>query len=584
MNIIGISAFYHDSACCLLQDGGLKAAVSEERFSRIKHDPGLPVESFRYCLREGGDLSPDQIDCVAYYESPLDKLSRQLWSVPQPMRDSDWAWLDPNRPQRAIREKLGYDGPIRFFDHHSSHAASAFFFSGYPHAAVLTVDGVGEWATTSYAAAAGSKIDIFEQVDFPHSLGLLYSALTSYLGFRVNAGEFKVMGLAAYGRPRFEGEIRELVDSGPDGQYRLDLNYFDFLEGRRMFSSKLCELLGAAAREPESEITQFHKDLASSLQAVLEEILLEKVDYLARRVASPHLCLAGGVALNCVANRRIRRQGPFKSLFVFPAAGDAGASVGAAALAHVELAGSLPARPLDHLFLGPEWRVEDIARILAMSEIPATNFQDREAELLEETVRRLERGRVVGWFQGRMEFGPRALGARSLLADPRTPGIHRRINRIKKREQFRPLAATVLRDFAADHFELSCDSPFMLETCRVRSDIDLSGITHVDGSSRPQTLDRVSHRRFGLLLESFRRRTGCPVLLNTSMNLRGEPIACSPADALRCLVQTRIDDLVLGDFLIERERMPRQLGELLLAEGAGQSDRGNGSGDLYSFV
>jgi carbamoyltransferase len=573
LNVVGISAFFHESACCLLQDGRLVAAAEEERFSRVKHDPRLPVSAFRWCLEAGG-IGITEIDAVAYYESPVRKLARQLWSG-VPLADAD-----PGRPERAIREGLGYEGPVLSFGHHASHAASAFLFSGFSEAAVLTVDGVGEWDTTTY----GRGLEVFERVEFPHSLGLLYSTITSYLGFEVNDGEYKVMGLAPYGRPRYADRIRTLVSSGPGGQFALDLRYFDFIRGSRMYSQALCDLFGAPPRPRESEVTGFHHDVAQSLQIVLEEILMEKVRWLHRETGSRHLCMAGGVALNCVANGRILREGPFKRLFVQPAAGDSGGCLGAAALAHRELTGERPSEPMRHAFQGPSWTVDEAGTILAATGLRHLDFRGRETELLEAVVDRLAAGKVVGWFHGRMELGPRALGARSLLADPRDPEMRDRLNHlVKKREAFRPFAPSILQARAREHLDLDHPSPFMLETCRVTSQLSLPAVTHVDGSARPQTVDPGTAPRYAALLEAFHRRTGCPVLVNTSFNVRGEPIVCSPVDALLCFASTGIDALVLEDFIIDREALPDNLPELL------QSWRRPRSGfavsrDLYTFV
>ena len=578
MNVVGISAFFHESACCLLQDGRLVAAAEEERFSRLKHDPRLPVSAFRWCLEAGG-IAITEVDAVAYYESPVRKLARQLWSG-VPLADAD-----PGRPERAIREGLGYEGKVLFCDHHASHAASAFFFSGFPEAAVFTVDGVGEWDTTVYWRGGGRGLEAFERVELPHSLGLLYSTITAYLGFAVNDGEYKVMGLAPYGRPRYADRIRALVSSGPGGQFVLDLRYFDFLRGSRMYSEALCELFGAPARARESEITGFHQDVARSLQVVLEEILLEKVRWLHGQTGAPHLCMAGGVALNCVANGRIVREGPFERLFVQPAAGDSGGCLGAAALAHLELTGERPHRePMRHAFLGPSWTSDEAESILSSTGLAFLDFRGREAELLEAVVDRLASARVVGWFHGPMEMGPRALGARSLLADPRDPGMRGRLNRlVKKREAFRPFAPSILLAHAREHLDLDHPSPFMLETCRVTSPLSLPAVTHVDGSARPQTVDPEVAPRYAALLKAFHRRTGCPVLVNTSFNVRGEPIVCSPVDALLCFGSTGIDSLVLEDCVIDREALPGNLPELL------QSWRRPRSGfavsrDLYTFV
>jgi carbamoyltransferase len=591
MNVVGLSAFFHESACCLLRDGQLVAAAEEERFSRVKHDPRLPVSAFRWCLRRGG-IGILDVDCIAYYESPAKKRERQLWAgVPE---GGPALPLDSGGPERAIREGLGFEGPILIFEHHLSHAASAFFFSGFPEAALLTVDGVGEWATTTYGKGDGSGVELFEEVRFPHSLGLLYSTLTAYLGFEVNDGEYKVMGLAPYGKPRYLEEIRRLVSSRPEGQssgqYQLDLQYFDFLRGRRMYSDALPQLFGQPPRQREAEITQFHQDVARSLQGVLEEILLEKARYLHQRTGLPDLCMAGGVALNVVANGRILREGPFKRLFVQPAAGDSGGCLGAAALAHARLTEQRPGGPLPDVYLGPSWPVDEIAGLIAATGIPAQDFREREADLLEAVVDRLADGKVVAWFHGALEFGPRALGARSLLADPRDPGMRDRLNRlVKKREAFRPFAPSVLQDHAAEHFDLDHPSPFMLETCQVTSPLDLPAITHVDGSARPQTVSPAAAPRYAALIEAFRRRTGCPMLVNTSFNVRGEPIVGSSVDALFSLGSSGIDALVLEDFLIDREAVPANWSELFpawreRARSGFARGRSAVSEDLYTFV
>lgn len=581
MNILGLSAFYHESACCLLRDGELVAAAEEERFSRVKHDPRLPVGAFRYCLEAGG-LSILDLDCVAYYESPEKKSARQLWSGHS---------ADSSAPERALRDGLGWDGPILFFDHHRSHAASAFYFSGFEEAAVLTVDGVGEWATTTYGTGRGATLELFEEVRFPHSLGLLYSTLTSYLGFPVNDGEYKVMGLAPYGAPRFVEEMRQLVRTEDNGQYRLDLRYFDFVRGKRMYSDELPRLFGQPPRKRESAITPFHQDVARSLQLALEEILLEKVRYLHERTGLSDLCMAGGVALNCVANGRILREGPFSRLFVQPAAGDSGGCVGAAALAHVQLTGKRPTRePLRHVYLGPSFDATHLTRLFSVTGLAPHDFRDREGDLLEAIVDRLTRGAVVGWFCGRMEFGPRALGGRSLLADPRDPTMRDRLNRlVKKREAFRPFAPSVLAAHAAECFALDHPSPFMLETCQVTSPLALPAITHIDGSARPQTVDPEVAPRFAALLEAFHRRTGCPLLVNTSFNVRGEPIVCTPVDALITMGISGIDCLVLEDFVIDRDQLPEHWAEILPAWQARQRsvfarDESAVPLDLYTFV
>jgi carbamoyltransferase len=557
MNIIGLSGYFHDSAACLMRDGELVAAVSEERLSRFKNDARLPVRAFRYCLEAGG-LDITDLDCVAYYELPKLKLERQLASRLGPEREPSLSWLDCNKPEREIREVLGAECPIRFYPHHMSHAAASFLFSGFEDAAILTVDGVGEWATCSYANGSGSEITLLDEVRYPHSLGLFYSTITSYLGFEVFEGEYKVMGLAPYGKPRFIDELERLIRVRDDGQIALSLEYFSFVRRDRMYTDALIALLGVPPREPETELLPVHVDLACSLQRRLEEVLLALASQLAARTGSKNLCLGGGVALNCVANGELLRRGTFERLFVQPAAGDAGSALGAAALAHVELTGKRHTHaPLRHVYLGPAYAADDIAYLLAKIEIEAQDFRGREPALLAAVVEQLATGKIVGWFDGRAEFGPRSLGARSILADPRGDEMRERINRVvKKREAFRPFAPSILESRAAEHLQLDHPSPFMLETCRVTSRLALPAITHVDGSCRPQTVSHETNPRFAALLEAFEARTDCPILLNTSFNVRGEPIVCSPIDALRCFAASEIDCLVLGDFVILRAALP----------------------------
>ncbi|MEM9597992.1 MAG: carbamoyltransferase N-terminal domain-containing protein [Acidobacteriota bacterium] len=569
MNVLGISAFYHESACALLRDGQLVAAAAEERFSRRKHDPRLPVAAFRFCLDAAG-LDVTDLDAVAFYEDPVAKLSRQLWCGPRVGESWDLPWLDPGAPERGIRERLGIETPLLCFPHHRSHAASAFFYSGFEEAAILVADGVGEWATTSYGRAKGTEIDLFEEVSFPHGLGLLYSTLTGYLGFRVNSGEYKVMGLAPYGEPRYVDQVCQLIGMGPDGQFLLARRNFDFIRGRRMYSPALVELFGRPPRRPEDPIEDFHRDVARSLQLVVEEILLEKAAWLHRRAGAADLCYAGGVALNCVVNGRLRREGPFRRIFVPPAPGDAGGALGAAALAHVELTGTAPRRePLRHAFYGPRFDADIVTELLEDTGVPFSDFRQRRDDLAEEVAQRLAEGAVVAFFHGAMELGPRALGGRSLLADPRRPDMRDRMNAaVKKREAFRPFAPCVLKSRAAEHFDLDPDgllAPFMLETCRVRSPLDLPAVTHVDGSARPQVVDPAIQPRFAALLQAFEGCTGCPILLQTSFNVRGEPIVATPEDALFCFGTTDIDALVLEDALIDRSQLPDSWPELFLA-------------------
>lgn len=570
-NIIGISCFFHDAACCLLKDGVLVAAAEEERFSRIKHDAGIPKGAFNYCLEEGR-LTIDKIDCVVYYEEPAKKLARQIWMMLPglPTEKKVLKRLDPHRSEREIREVLGYDGPIEYVGHHHAHAASTFYYSGFKEAAILTVDGVGEWDTTSYGRGLGDDLEILETVEFPHSLGLLYSTITGYLGFEVNEGEYKVMGLAPYGQPRHADLIRKLIVNQPGGQYLLDLRYFDFTSFQRMYSDEMVSLFRHPPRKPRTEILDFHKDLARSLQSVLEEILMDKLKFLHELTGSENLCMAGGVALNCVANGRIKREGPFKRMFVQPAAGDSGGALGAAAIAHKRRtngkAESLSI--LRHAYLGPAFSGEQVAAFVESTGIKARDFRGREAELLKTVAQTLAAGKIVGWFHGRMEFGPRALGARSILADPRGDTMQDRINSIiKQRESFRPFAPAVLEDRVADHFDLDHPSRYMLETCQVKSTIKLPAITHVDGSARVQTVDEEINPRFARLLRAFERLTGCPILLNTSFNLNYEPIVCTPSDALICFIRSGLDVLVLEDFVIDRSAIS-VTGEVLLRRGA----------------
>jgi carbamoyltransferase len=590
MNILGISAFYHEAACCLLRRGELVAAAAEERFSRLKHDPRLPVNAFRFCLEAGG-LDITDLSAIAFYEQPLPKLARQIWAGAPEGGDPDLSWLDPHGAERALREGLGWDGPILFFPHHLSHAASAYYFSGFPEAAVLTVDGVGEWATTTFGRGRGGELEVLAQVEFPHSLGLLYSAITAYLGFRVNGGEGQVMGLAPYGQPRHADTLRRLVRPDAAG-FRLDLQYFGFVGGPRMFSAALEELLGQPPRPPGGELKPFHSDLARSVQLVLEEQLLALARRLAALAPSDHLCLAGGVALNCVANGRLLREAGFKRVFVPPAPGDQGACLGAALLAHRELTGETPLEPLRHAFWGPE--ASGAAELLAAAELPALDFRGREAELTAEVAQRLAAGQVVGWVVGRAELGPRALGGRSILADPRNPMVRDHLNHsIKRRETFRPFAPAVLAEHAAEHFDLPPGAEdlarFMLITAPVISPRRLPAITHVDGSARVQIVEREHSPRFAALLDAFHRRTGCPVLLNTSLNVAGNPIATSALDALQMLADAGLDALVLDRFLLEREQLPPELPALVARlepppPSPFRTHRGPLDGALYTFV
>lgn len=585
-NVIGISCFFHDAACCLVQDGRLVAAAEEERFSRIKHHRSLPSHAFHFCLRQGG-IDVSDVDCVAFYEDPVLKLGRQLWMLAKAGDPGMARRLDSGRPSRQIRSVLGYDGPIVCVPHHLAHAASSYCYSGAAEAAIMTVDGVGEWATTAYGHGKGGDVSLFEFVDYPDSIGLLYSAVTSYLGFEVNDGEYKVMGLAPYGSPKYLDRFHRLLTLGDKGQYALDLQFFDLTGRAPMFSPALPELFGDAPRAVGGEMTQFHADVARSLQEFLQLVLLEKLRYLHSRVPCPTLCMAGGVALNCVANHYLLTNGPFERLYIGPAPHDAGGALGAAALAHRQITGAaMPRQQMEHAFWGPDYDTDDIAELVGSLPLPCRDLRKREGELLEATVDRLVAGAVVGWFHGRMEFGPRALGARSILADPRREGMRDRINAaVKKREAFRPFAPSVLDSHRDAHFDLGHASPFMLETCQVRSPFALPAITHVDNSARPQTVDERHAPRFAALLRAFAARTGCPILLNTSFNVRDEPIVCTPVDALICFARSRLDTLVLEDVILERADDDRGwIAWVDQLAGAASAVRSRPGDRVYTFV
>ncbi len=556
--VIGISAHYHTSACCLLRDGLLVASAEEERFTRLKYDASVPRHAFKYCLKAAGCTIAD-VDCVAYYEDPYAKIERQLFASLAMGWKPTSGRIELSHVLKDIRNVLGWCGRTEYVPHHLSHAASAYFYSAFSEASVLTVDAVGEWDTLTYGHGSAGSLELIQAVEFPHSLGLLYSAITAYLGFGVNDGEYKVMGLAPYGRPTLVDKLRELISVGNDGTLSLRLKYFELAATSRLFSAELTRLLGHAPRGNTQPLEPFHADVAASVQALLEEVLLTLTRYLHALVGTKNLCMAGGVALNCVANRRVRCEGPFENMFVQPVAGDAGACLGAAAVAAQRLEqSSCRPMPLEHLFLGPEFSDEEISRFLSSTGIPFRVLS--EAELYDCVAQHLDRGEVIAWFQGRMEFGPRALGARSILADPRRNDIQARVNRhIKNREDFRPFAPAVLEHRRRDYFALDHPAPFMIETCEVSSSANLPGVTHVDGSARVQTVTEATSRRFAKLLEAFERRTGCAVLLNTSFNGRDEPIVQNLSDALLCFAHGCMDMLVLGNCVVRREAVPAAL-------------------------
>ena len=588
--ILGISAYYHDSAACLLRDGEILAAAQEERFSRVKHDHRFPTHAVQACLKQAG-IGVEALDCVAFYDKPFLKFDRILEThlaiAPRGLPSfvqAIPAWLGEKLwVPDLISDALGYQGPIVFPEHHESHAASAFFPSPFSRAAFLTMDGVGEWATSSWGVGEGNRVELMAELRFPHSLGLLYSAFTYHAGFKVNSGEYKLMGLAPYGEPRFAGAIREhLLDLKEDGSFRMNLEYFDYVGGLRMTSAAFDRLFGGPPREPETPLTQREMDLARSIQDVTEEVVLRMARHVRQRTGERDLCLAGGVALNCVANGKLLRAGVFDRLWIQPAAGDAGGAVGAAFVAHHHHLGA-PARPktgrdsLRGAFLGPAHVDTAIGAFLERRGARADRLGD--AALLDAVAALLAEGKVVGWFQGRMEFGPRALGNRSILGDPRAPDMQRRMNlAIKFREGFRPFAPAVLAEKASEWFEIDVESPYMLLVAEVRkqrqrrmSDVEerlwgidklnvlrseVPAVTHVDYSARLQTVHRDDNPRFHALLSAFEARTGCPVLVNTSFNVRGEPIVESPEDAYTCFMRTGMDVLVLGDFLLRKEAQP----------------------------
>jgi carbamoyltransferase len=598
MRILGISAFYHDSAAALLHDGDIVAAAQEERFTRKKHDPGFPHHAVAYCL-EQGPVTLDEIDYVVFYDKPFLKFERLLETylafAPRGFRSFSLAmplWVR----EKAFQKKLlcdelkrygsrsGLDRRLLFTEHHLSHAASAFFPSPFEEAAVLTMDGVGEWATTSVAMGRGNHLEVLREILFPHSLGLLYSAFTYYTGFRVNSGEYKLMGLAPYGRPVYADRIRgNLIDVKSDGSFRLNMDYFNYCTGLTMTNDRFDGLFGGPARKPEEELTQRHMDVAASIQLVLDEIVLSMTRSLAAETGAHNLCMAGGVALNCVSNGKVLRDGRFRQIWIQPAAGDAGGALGAALAAH-HLYRDQPRSvstfqdSMKGAYLGPAFPQAEIERRLRA--LGAQFSVEDDANLLKLCVEALAEGKALGWFQGRMEFGPRALGARSILGDARSPAMQSVLNlKVKYRESFRPFAPSVLREDVADWFDLDCDSPYMLLVADVAESrrrqmtpeeqqlfgieklkvprSEIPAVTHVDYSARIQTVHWETNARYHALISAFKERTGCPVIVNTSFNVRGEPIVCTPEDAYRCFMGTEIEALAIGNcFLLKDMQDP----------------------------
>ena len=590
-HILGLSAFYHDSAACLLRDGEIVAAAQEERFTRKKHDHRFPEHAIEYCLKEAG-ITVDQIDHVAFYDKPWLKFERLLetyltyapfgirsFMMAMPLWLKEKLWMG-----ETIKEAIGYKKDLIYPEHHQSHAASAFFPSPYERAAFLTVDGVGEWATASWGVGNGNKLDLQYELRFPHSLGLLYSAFTYYTGFKVNSGEYKVMGLAPYGEPKYAQKILdELLDLREDGSFHLNMKYFNYCKGLTMTSKAFHDLFGGPPRKPESQITQREMDLARSVQEVTEEVMLRMARHVRKETGEKYLCLAGGCALNCVANGKILRAGIFDDIWIQPAAGDAGGALGAALFSwyHVldnERTVQGPVDSQSGSYLGPAFSSDTIESWLKNKEIPY-HRRNGKASVIDETANLLADGKVVGWFSGRMEFGPRALGGRSILGDPRNPAMQSVMNlKIKYRESFRPFAPSCLSEDVKDYFEIDRESPYMLLVAPVKEErrlhmtdeqkelfgieklkiprSDLPAITHVDYSARIQTVEKDRNPRYHRLIEAFKEQTGCSVLVNTSFNVRGEPIVCNMQDAYMCFMRTEMDVLVMEDVILFKNEQP----------------------------
>ncbi|MDA7643425.1 carbamoyltransferase [Akkermansiaceae bacterium] len=603
MYIIGISAFYHDSAACLLKDGEIVAAAQEERFTRRKHDPGFPSHAIKYCLSEAGIVA-SQIDNVVFYEKPFVKFERLLetYLAFAPKGFTSFAkampvWIKDKLFQKSalIRELkstlddgIDWKERLLFSEHHLSHAASAYYPSPFKSAAVLTIDGVGEWTTTSLAIGNGRDLKVVKEIHFPHSLGLLYSAFTYYTGFKVNSGEYKVMGLAPYGEPRYAGLIREkLITTAEDGSFQLDMSYFDYATGLTMTNKKFDALFGGPPRTSETDFTQREMDLAASVQKVTEDIVLELARGIAQETGERNLCLAGGVALNCVANGVLLREKIFDNIWIQPAAGDAGGALGAALSTwyqhhNKERTVSKERDAMKGAYLGPEFSDTDIEAELNACGALFTKLS--ESELIDKVASALADEKAVGWMQGRMEFGPRALGGRSIIADPRSPGMQKQLNlKVKYRESFRPFAPSILREDVNEWFEHGTDSPYMLLVADVKEDkrrvmteeeealfgIDklnvprssVPAITHVDYSARIQTVHADTNPRYHAVISKFKDKTGCPIVVNTSFNVRGEPIICTPTDAFKCFMGTEMDVLAVGDYVMYKEKQDQALKE-----------------------
>ncbi|OGH05864.1 MAG: hypothetical protein A2W22_02745 [Candidatus Levybacteria bacterium RBG_16_35_11] len=587
MNILGISAFYHDSAACLVQDGQIVSAAQEERFTRKKHDSSFPINAIRFCL-QNSKLSANDLDYVAFYDKPFLKFERILETylsyAPRGIKSFIKAiplWIKQKIwMKELIKKELGYEGKIIFTEHHESHAAAAFFPSPFQEAAFLTMDGVGEWATTSYGIGKDNNIQIKAEIHFPHSLGLLYSAFTYYTGFKVNSGEYKVMGLAPYGEPKYKDIIfSELMDLKEDGSFRMNMKYFNYCAGLTMTNGKFDKLFDGPPRKPESPLTQREMDIARSVQEVTEEVMLRMARYVKKETGQKNLCLAGGVALNCVGNGKILREGIFDNIWIQPSAGDAGNALGVALFAWYQYLENN--RIADNKkdfqqgsYLGPEFKNDYISDYLKKNNIPYIELTDY--EIPERIADLIAQENVVGWFEGRMEFGPRALGSRSIIGDARSPKMQEVMNlKIKFRESFRPFAPSVIIEKVSDYFELDRESPYMLLVAPVRKEIrremteeeqqlfgldklhirrsTVPAITHIDYSARIQTVDKETNPLYHKMISKFYEKYGCAVIINTSFNVRGEPIVCTPEDAFRCFMRTNMDYLIMGNFLLDKK-------------------------------
>ncbi len=565
MNILGLSAYYHDSSACLLKDGILVAAAQEERFSRKKHDFGFPKQAISYCLKEG-NLTIKDIDAVAFYEKPFLKFERLLFQFVETFPYSYGVfvetlptWLSEKLLVKNEIQKLGFKGKTFFLEHHLSHASSSYLCSPFKQAAILTVDGVGEYATTTFSVGKENEIKMLKEIQFPHSLGLLYSAITAYLGFSVNNSEYKVMGLAPLGKPIFMNEFEKLIQTFEDGSFKLNMEYFSYTHKKRMPSKKLEELFGQKTRTKEAELKQFHKDVAASLQSKTEEVLFNLLNALFKETKSTNLCLAGGVALNSVANGKILSNTPFKRIFIQSAAGDAGGSIGAALYVNNSLMKKPSTYVFNSAFLGPSFSSKQVEEFLKQKKINYSVFNSQQ-EIAKKTAQLIKENFVVGWFQGRMEWGPRALGARSILSNPCNPKMKDILNsKVKHREQFRPFAPVVLFEEATKWFE--CDLPipepadYMLMIYPIKKEKQkfIPAVTHVDGSGRLQIIKKEQHPLYYQTIKEFQKLTKVPILINTSFNIRGEPIVCTPENAYNCMMGTGIDCLVIENFLIQRK-------------------------------